>query len=154
MFPAMVKVIGMFVVVLFFGFTAGCGRDQPPAPQPAQPPPVATVPQPAVAQPAAPPQAPAPATEAQPVAPVAPARPPATALPSQPPAGAAPATMGGQQDFNQVRVGMTSQEVMDILGNPSRVKQERQYVEWEYYTSQGKFEVKFQGDRVAYISRH
>lgn len=174
MFPTMVKVIVMFVVILFFGFASGCGREQPPASQPAQAP-VATAPQPAVTQPAAPQPGPVPATQAQPVAPVVPARPPAaTALPSQSPAsaptqpvpssavqpgvpaasGAAPATMGRQQDFSQVQVGMTSQEVMQILGNPSRVKQERQFVEWEYYTAQGKFEVKFQGDRVAYISRH
>jgi hypothetical protein len=174
-FPTTVKVIALFVVIFSFGFILGCGREQPPAPQPAQAP-VATAPQPAVSQPAAQQQAPAPtATQAQPVAPAVSAGPPAaTALPSQQPAsaptqpapasavqpgmpatsGAAPATMGGQQSFSQVQVGMTSQEVMQILGNPSRVKQERQYVEWEYYTPQGKFEVKFQGDRVAYISRH
>lgn len=154
---AISKVVILPAVILSLGIAISCSREQPPgSPQPAQAP-VATGQQ---SQPAAP------AMQAQPSpSSSSPSQQPTRASTLPPPAGSNEATApvipgaaalptASPQNFNQVQVGMTSQEVLRILGNPSRIKQERQYLEWEYYTSQGKFEVKFQGDRVAYISRH
>ncbi len=60
----------------------------------------------------------------------------------------------GPQNIGQIQVGMTSQQVLQILGNPSRVKQESQHTEWEDYGLQGKCEVKLQNDKVVRVERH
>ena len=72
-----------------------------------------------------------------------PATPSAVSAPTQSP-----------ENFAQVQIGMTSQQVQLILGNPGRTKQEKGQIEWEYYTQQGKFEVNFLNDRVVSTSRH
>ena len=55
----------------------------------------------------------------------------------------------GPQNYSQIQIGMNSQQVLQIMGNPSRVKQEGRYIEWEYYLAQGgKFELKLQNDKV------
>jgi outer membrane protein assembly factor BamE (lipoprotein component of BamABCDE complex) len=60
----------------------------------------------------------------------------------------------GPQNIAQIQVGMSSQQVLDILGKPGRVKQEGQHTEWEYYHPQGKCELKLQNDRVVSVKRH
>lgn len=132
----------LFLLVCFivFGAFAGCNRDQQTqSPQTSAP---------AVAVP----QAQTPATSSSTPAPAAaPTMSPPAAQSTSP---ATVPTTPSPQNANQVQVGMTSQQVLQIMGNPSRIKQEGQMVEWEYYTAQGKFEVRLQNDAVAYISRH
>ncbi len=106
----------------------GCSRDQSSSTQ----------------QTAPSPQMPAAAQSAPTPAPVV--APPAPAPPQQQAVMPAPI---GPQNAGQIQVGMTSQQVVQILGNPARVEQERQGLEWKYYFPQGgKFEVYFQNDRV------
>ena len=120
------KSFGLLLIVVAFGMGAGCSQDQ-----------------------GAPPQK-------QPQAPVSqsPSQQPTVAAPQPAAPGAATAPAQSPENFAQVQVGMTSQQVQLILGNPGRTKQERGQVEWEYYTQQGKFEVYFQNDRVVSTSRH
>jgi len=146
---SMAGVSVLLVAIILVGFVAGCSREEASAPQKVQAP-VATAPQPAATPPVAQPQAPAAtSTQTQPLTPVPETQP---ATPGTPPA--TPPAVAAPQNPAQVQVGMTSQEVLRIMGNPTRVKQEGQFIEWEYYTAQGKFEVKLQGDKVAYIKRH
>jgi len=77
-----------------------------------------------------------------------PAQPAASVPISQMPAAAVPQNMG------QVQMGMTGDQVRQMIGNPTQIKQEGAYVEWKYYTASGKMEIKFQNDRVAFIERH
>ena len=61
----------------------------------------------------------------------------------------------GPENYNQVKVGMTSKEVTDIIGKASKIKQEGQTTEWEYYLPQGgKFELRLQNDKVISAGRH
>jgi outer membrane protein assembly factor BamE (lipoprotein component of BamABCDE complex) len=57
-------------------------------------------------------------------------------------------------NISRVQVGMTSEQVRQLLGNPAKWKQEGMETEWKYYTSQGKLEVKFQNDRVIRLETH
>jgi outer membrane protein assembly factor BamE (lipoprotein component of BamABCDE complex) len=58
------------------------------------------------------------------------------------------------ENISRVQVGMTSEQVRQLLGNPAKWKQEGIETEWKYYTSQGKLEVKFQNDRVIRLETH
>ena len=58
------------------------------------------------------------------------------------------------ENIRRVQVGMTSDQVRQLLGNPAKWKQEGLETEWKYYTSQGKLEVKFQNDRVIRLETH
>jgi outer membrane protein assembly factor BamE (lipoprotein component of BamABCDE complex) len=73
-----------------------------------------------------------------------------TALPSSAPG----APSGGPQSTVPIQVGMSSQQVLEIMGKPNRIEQEGQYTEWKYYTPQGKWELYLQNDKVAFIKRH
>lgn len=132
----LVGLIGTVLIFTFSGALVGC-QDQPPAPTQSS--------SPATVVPQA--QAPAPVVpQAQAPAPVMPqAQMPSTPL-------ATPAAPGGApQNIGQIQVGMSSQQVMQIMGNPGKIKQEGQMVEWKYYTQSGKYEVKFMNDRVTGI---
>ena len=123
------KSFGLLFLVVVFGMGAGCSQDQGATPQKQ-------------------PQAPLSQSSSQ--QPTVAAPPPAA-----PSAASAPSTLQPDpQNFAQVQVGMTSQQVQLILGNPGRTKQEKGQIEWEYYTQQGKFEVNFLNDRVVSTSRH
>ncbi len=124
--------IGMLSVILLVAWVLGCSRSEPP--QPGQTSAPAT-------QQAQPPAASAPV--AQPPAPTA--APPSSA--PSPPAAVQPPT-AGPQNFGMLQVGMTSAQIRQLMGEPSRIKQEGGMVEWEYYTPQGKFEVKLANDRI------
>jgi hypothetical protein len=93
-------------------------------------------------------QAPPPAPQ-QSAAPAAPAA-PAPGAPAQ-----APAAPGAQTAANtaQIQVGMTVDQVKQILGNPAEMKQKGPIMEYKYYTPQ-KFEVKFQNNQVVAIETH
>jgi hypothetical protein len=136
------KSFGLLLVVVAFGLGAGCGQDQgatpqrqstAPATQSSTPQPTTTTPQPA-----------APSTAS------APAQSPQTPATSYAPS----TSQGDPQNFAQVQVGMTSQQVQQVMGNPARTEQERGQVEWKYYTQQGKFEIYFQNDRVVSTKWH
>lgn len=98
---------------------------------------------------------PQPQPQATPPAMVAPQTqaPPQMATPQPQPAPAT-ATSLIPANIAQLRMGMTSQQVLQILGNPSKVKPKDQYVEWEYWTPQGKFELKLQADQLVAIERN
>lgn len=135
------------VLILLVMVTLACSRSESPPPQPPQS-------QRTVVPESQPQQPQTQATPSQ-----APAPPPVTTLPQQPapPASVPQATLSppaapvapGPQNFDQIQVGMGSQEVLSLMGNPAKVEQEHGGVEWEYYTVQGgKVEIYFQNDRV------
>lgn len=135
-------------------FLVGCDSSEPPpaqtrapvaTPQPAPPQAVAPAPSPQSVQPTPPPQQAAPAPAVAP--PVA-----APAPPPPPPPAAYQGTAA--QNFSKVQMGMTSQEVLQLLGNPTKSKQKHQEAEWEYYTPEGKFEIEFAMDKVVKIEKH
>jgi hypothetical protein len=98
------------------------------------------------------PQQPAQTTASSTIPPAAQPAPPTAVSPPVPSTVSTPATPSvGPQNIGQIQVGMTSQQVLKILGNPRRIKQEAQYTEWEYYGPQGKCEVKLQNDKVVRV---
>jgi hypothetical protein len=136
------KLFGLLLVIVGFGMGAGCSQDQGTTSQRQS---TAPATQSSTAQPAA--VAPQPAAPSTATAPAQSPQTPATSY--------APSTsQGDPQNFAQVQVGMTSQQVQQIMGNPARTEQERGQIEWKYYTQQGKFEVYFQNDRVVSTKWH
>ncbi|MEI6259750.1 MAG: hypothetical protein WCR46_07590 [Deltaproteobacteria bacterium] len=86
------------------------------------------------------------------------ANPPTSAAPPAQPAASVPISQmppaAVPQNMGQIQMGMTGDQVRQMMGNPTQIKQEGAYVEWKYYTSSGKLEIKFQNDRVAFIETH
>jgi type IV secretory pathway VirB10-like protein len=76
---------------------------------------------------------------------------PAASAPAPAPATPAPSVAPAPQAPGQIQIGMTTEQVRQLLGNPSKIEQEGQMVEWKYYTPQGKVEIYFQADRVASV---
>jgi hypothetical protein len=139
--------IGLLCIILLLGSGLGCSRSDAPQSQQTSTP-AASAP---VAQAPAPVQAPPAPVTSMPASPAPPAAPPYTA-PSQPPAMQPP--VAGPQNFTQIQLGMTSAQVRQLMGEPGRVKQKDNKVEWEYYSPQGKYEVELVNDRVAKIETH
>ncbi len=52
--------------------------------------------------------------------------------------------------YDKIQVGMTSDMVRQILGEPAEVKRLKNSIEWEYNTPRGIFEVRFQGANVVF----
>ena len=126
----MVQISGIVVLMLVVIslMVLGCSREQAPAPAQA-PPPASTV------------QTPAPAG-------TVPAPAPAGTVPAPAPAGTA------SQNSNQIQVGMTGEQVQQIMGAPGQIKQKGAIIEWKYYGPQGKVEVKLQNNKVTFVERH
>ncbi len=83
------------------------------------------------------------------------AGPPGTVMPQVAPIQpVAPAPGPALGAYAHVHLGMSSQQVLRLLGNPTKVKPKGQYVEWEYWTDGTKFEIKLQADQVVAIERH
>jgi len=120
--------IGMLVLTLSLILSLGCSREQ--APPPVQAPPAAVAPQPGLA--------PAPGTPQSGAAPGA-----------QPAAGGA-----ATQNVAQIQVGMTQEQIQQLMGAPGQTSQKGQVLEWKYFTPQGKVEVKFQNNQVIAVERH
>ncbi|MEW6185803.1 MAG: outer membrane protein assembly factor BamE [Thermodesulfobacteriota bacterium] len=89
--------------------------------------------------------------------------PPAPTAGTQPPAGATPPATGSVQPatapnplqtINQVQMGMTSEQVQQIMGAPSQTKQKGTKLEWEYFSPQGKVEIEFLNNQVSSIEKH
>ena len=99
-------------------------------------------------------QAPAPPAAPAPTAAPAPAAAPAPSV--APPAGTVQPSPTGtpSQDPNQIQVGMTGEQVQQIMGAPGQIQQKGAMIEWKYYTPQGKVEFKFQNNKVVFIERH
>lgn len=80
--------------------------------------------------------------------------PPAQTAPPAGTAQTAPATMP-TQNVAQIQIGMTSEQVQQIMGAPGQTKQEGLQLEWKYFTPQGgKVEIKMLDNRVTAIERH
>lgn len=81
----------------------------------------------------------------------APEHAPAAAPAAPPPA--APAAANPIPGVNQIQIGMTSEQVRQIMGAPGQIKQEGSELEWKYYSPQGKVEVKLLNNLVTAIER-
>ncbi len=81
----------------------------------------------------------------------APAASPAQPVPAQAPVAPAAAT---SNDPGVIQMGMTSEQVQQIMGAPAKTEQEGSMVEWKYYTQTGKVEIKLQNNKVVAIERH
>lgn len=57
---------------------------------------------------------------------------------------------GPSRNYDQVQMGMSSDMVRQMLGEPLQVKPVGQYIEWEYDTGAGYFEVRFSSDSVVF----
>jgi hypothetical protein len=115
--------VGVSIFLVVLMLGTGCSREQAPPPAPPQ-------------QSAAPAPAPAPGT-------------PAPAAPgAQPPAPTAPPA-----NIAQVQMGMTVDQVKQIMGNPAQIEQKGQITEYKYFTPQ-KLEVKFQNNQVIGVETH
>lgn len=89
----------------------------------------------------------------------APPPPQQSAAPAAPaPAAPTPAAPGTQPtppaaNIAQIQMGMTVDQVKQIMGNPAEMKQKGTMMEYKYYTPQ-KVEVKFQNNQVVAIESH
>jgi hypothetical protein len=129
----LIGIVGILAMTFSLLFLNGCSREQ--APPPVQtPPPAAVAPSPA-------PMTAQPGTAPAPGAP-------------QAPGAQAPAAGAAAQNIGQVQMGMSPEQVQQLLGAPGQTKQKDQSVEWKYFTPQGKIEVKFQNNQVVAIERH
>lgn len=81
------------------------------------------------------------------------APPPAQTAPPAGTAQTAPATLP-TQNATQLQIGMTAEQVQQIMGAPGQTKQEGSELEWKYFTPQGgKVEIKMFDNRVTAIER-
>src|SRR4030042_4720312 len=106
-------------------------------------------PPPAPTSPAGQGQMPAPAGQAQMTVPGGSAQMPA-------PAGTVPTAQPGtlSQDPNQIKIGMTPEQVQQIMGPPAQLYQQG-FIEWKYpSTSQGKVDIRFQNNKVILVERY
>jgi outer membrane protein assembly factor BamE (lipoprotein component of BamABCDE complex) len=94
-------------------------------------------------------QAPPPPPPQQSAAPAVPAPAPGTTAPAA--TGTQPAAPAG--NISQIQMGMTVDQVKQIMGNPAEMKQKGAQMEYKYYTPQ-KVEVKFQNNQVVGIETH
>jgi hypothetical protein len=90
--------------------------------------------------------------QAPPPAAAPPAPAPSAAVTPQP--SAAPPAGTPAQNPNQLQMGMTGEQVQQIMGAPSQTKQKGTMIEWKYFTPQGKVEVQLQNNQVVGIERH
>ena len=141
----MVRISGIVVLMLVIISLVVFGCRQ--APPPAQtPPPAGTAQMPAPTGTA---QMPAPAGTVQMPAPGGSAQMPA-------PAGTAPITQAGipSRDPNQVQVGMTPEQVQQIMGPPEQFFQTG-YIEWKYMSTPiGKVDIRFKNNKVILIEEY
>jgi hypothetical protein len=115
-------------------------------------------PPPAQTPPASQPQMPAPAVQTQIPAPAAPAQTSSSVVSSQmpAPAGTVPMTQPGapSQDLSRIQVGMTPEQVYQIMGPPGQLYQQG-FIEWKYPSSpQGKVDIRFQNNKVILIEKY
>jgi hypothetical protein len=151
----MIQKSGIIVLTLAFIslLVLGCQQQAPP---PAQtPPPASSVQTPA---PAGPVQPPPQAGSAQTPAPAGPAQMPVPGGSAQMPAsaGTAPMAQPGTfpQDLSQIQVGMTPEQVQQIMGPPAQLYQ-KGFIEWKYpSTPQGKVDIRFQNNKVILIEKY
>jgi hypothetical protein len=95
------------------------------------------------------PPPPAPAQTAVPPAPASQAAP--QSMPAQAPAAPAGAPV---QNTGQIQIGMTGEQVQQIMGAPSKIENEGSVVEWKYYSQAGKIEVKLQNNKVIAVEKY
>ena len=149
----MIRICGIIFLILLFVSLVVLGCRQ--APPPAQtPPPAGSTQMPA---PAGTVQTPAPAGSAQTPAPAGNVQMPVGGSAQMPaPAGTAPATQAGTptRDANQVLVGMTPEQVQQIMGSPDQLYQ-KGFIEWKYNNPQGgRTDIRFQNNKVLLIETY
>jgi hypothetical protein len=147
----LVRIIGIFVLMLGIISCAVFGCSQQPAPPAQTAPPAGTVQTPPPGVSAQTPPQPGPA---QTPAPVGTVQTPAPSVSAQMPAsmGTAPATPS--QDPSQVLVGMTPEQVYQIMGSPGQLYQ-KGFIEWKYSsTPQGKVDIRFQNNKVILVEKY
>ena len=86
------------------------------------------------------------------------APPPPPPQQSAAPAAPAPAAPGAQPaapaaNISQVQMGMTVDQVKQIMGNPAEMKMKGTTTEYKYYTP-NKVEIKFQNNQVVAVETH
>ena len=72
------------------------------------------------------------------------------------PAGTVPATQAGapSRDANQVLVGMTPEQVQQIMGSPDQLYQ-KGFIEWKYTNPQGgRVDIRFQNNKVLLVETY
>lgn len=128
----------------------GCPQQAPPPVQ--TPPPAGSVQTP---PPAGSVQTPAPAGSAQMPAPAASVQTPVSSGSAQMPRPAMTGTgTAPSQDIGQVLVGMTPEQVQQIMGPPAQLYQQG-FIEWKYpSTPQGKVDIRFQNNKVILIEKY
>jgi hypothetical protein len=102
-------------------------------------------------------QMPAPGSAAQMPAPAATAQmPPASSAQMPAPAGTVPASQAGapSRDANQVLIGMTPEQVQQIMGSPDQLYQ-KGFIEWKYSNPQGgRVDIRFQNNKVLLVETY
>lgn len=131
--------IVVLILVVISLLVLGCPQQAPPPVQ--TPPPAGSV------------QTPAPAGSAQMPAPAASVQTPVSSGSAQMPAPAMTGT-APSQDIGQVLVGMTPEQVQQIMGPPAQLYQQG-FIEWKYpSTPQGKVDIRFQNNKVILIEKY
>lgn len=150
----------IFLILLFASLVIfGCRQAPPPA---QTPPPASQTQMPAggsaqMPAPAGNVQTPAPGGNVQmPAQPATAQMPPASSaqMPAQP--GTVPVTQPGMpsRDANQVLVGMTPEQVQQIMGSPDQLYQ-KGFIEWKYNNPQGgRTDIRFQNNKVLLIETY
>ena len=81
---------------------------------------------------------------------------PASSAQMPAPAGTVPATQAGapSRDANQVLVGMTPEQVQQIMGSPDQLYQ-KGFIEWKYSNPQGgRVDIRFQNNKVILVETY
>ncbi len=133
--------IVVLILVVISLLVLGCPQQAPPPVQ--TPPPAGSV------------QTPAPAGSAQMPAPAASVQTPVSSGSAQMPRPAMTGTgTAPSQDIGQVLVGMTPEQVQQIMGPPAQLYQQG-FIEWKYpSTPQGKVDIRFQNNKVILIEKY
>jgi hypothetical protein len=139
-----IRICGIIFLILVFVSLVVFGCRQ--APPPAQTPP-----------PAGSAQMPAPAGNVQTPAPAGNVQMPAGGSAQMPaPAGTVSSTQAGtpSRDANQVLVGMTPEQVQQIMGSPDQLYQ-KGFIEWKYNNPQGgRVDIRFQNNKVLLVETY
>jgi len=65
--------------------------------------------------------------------------------------GQLPPDIRSVEDTARISIGMTPEQVREILGDPWQVKKLSHSIEWEYPTPKGLFEARFRNGTVVYV---
>ncbi len=71
------------------------------------------------------------------------------------PAGTVTTPQAGtpSRDTSQILVGMTPEQIQQIMGPPEQLYQQG-FIEWKYTTPEGKFDVRFKDNKVILVEKY